>query len=65
MMRMVPHEVEALAGLEPLVDGGLLPQVQPAVEVSRDEVIYLKNFFIEEGPHCAVGAKIISNFNLT
>jgi hypothetical protein len=37
VLRVVPHEVEALVGGQPLVDRGHLAEVETAVQVSRDE----------------------------
>ncbi len=40
---MVPHEVEVLVGVDPLVDGGDLPRVQSTVEVSGHVGVHLNH----------------------
>ena len=43
VLRMVPHEMERLVGLEPLIDSGDLTIARPAVKVPRQKVINLKH----------------------
>ena len=40
---VVPHEVEVLVRVQPLVDRRDLPRVQPAVEVARDVGVHLNH----------------------
>jgi len=40
---VVPHEVEVLVGVDPLVDGGDLPRVQSTVEVSGHVGVHLNH----------------------
>ena len=46
VLRMVPHEMERLVGLEPLIDSRDLTIARPAVKVPRQKVINLKHLLL-------------------